>query len=143
MKSKIILIAILFLLIGCNQKEVMHEAKIPAPAEILSCTNPQGLEYICYSDAECKEMMSGYSAVFTMKTATPEESEGWGQSEEHPVIYMNLYNDRTELRLVGKITGEKRDGKWYMHIWTIVCDFDDTILHESYSEGFRKEKHEH
>jgi len=117
----------------------------PRPAAILNCLAPEGTEYVCYSDEECIEYLKGYSAVFSMKVAKPGDCYGLGQGETHPVVHMNLYYDHKGLTLIGRIEGEKREhpkgGKrWYMQMWTIVCDDNGNILNEEYSEGFRKVK---
>jgi hypothetical protein len=130
-------------LVGCA-------TSTPRPAKILSCKNPKGKEYTCSSNQECSDYFSGYSAVLGMKGASPDDPKwyGLGEGNKHPVVHMNLYNKKNDLRLVGRIEAELRDhpegGKrWYVKLWTIVCDCNGAIVTEDYSEGFREEADEH
>ena len=131
MKKLVSLLAALFIL-GC--------VTIPKPSEILNCEQPKGKRYVCYSNEECAEYMAGYSAVLGMKAAKPEDSYGWGQSEDRPIVYWNLFAAHSGLLMLGKMEGEKLDGKLYIRFWLAVYDSDCNLLKEDYSEGFRKEK---
>lgn len=103
------------------------------PSEILDCKHPQGYEYICYSDDECKEYLSGYSGVLSEKIYT--------EKDPHPIVWMNLYYEHTGLLLLGKIEGEIRNGKWYLKMWqAIYNDQTCTLIHEQYHEGYREKK---
>jgi hypothetical protein len=142
MKKLIGMAVMLLFIIGC----AIHEPTPPRPANILSCENPQAeKKYVCFSDKECTEYLKGYSAVFQMRTSPKDEFYGLGQGEEHPVIHMYLHYAHKNMTIIGRIEGELRDyprgGKrWYMMMWTIVCNGDGEILDETYSEGFRKAK---
>ena len=126
------------LLLGCLQTtNVDTKEKFMRPAHILSCEQPEGRRYVCFSDEECSELFEGYSIIFTMRV----EEHG----ETHPIIHMNIYADHTKLLLVGRIEGELREHptggmKWYQKMWTIVCNGEGTILNETYAEAFRTER---
>lgn len=128
---KTLMVLLSLFIIGC--------ASLPRPSEILDCDVPAGREYVCYSDKECSEYLEGYSAIMTMKTCDFGDCNGWGQGEEHPVVYLNLFYDHKSRLLLGRWEAEEREGRWYIKAWIAVYDMECNLLYEDYSEGFRKE----
>jgi len=130
----VIALIIWYLAVGCVQTT---QNKFVRPAKILSCEQPEGKGYVCFSDEECNELFKGYSVIFKMRV----EEHG----ETHPVIHMNIYASHTKLLLVGRIEGELREHptggmRWYQKMWTIVCNEEGTVVNEQYAESFRTEK---
>jgi len=124
------IIALLLFMVGCAVPEPVFQR----PANILSCEQPEGRRYVCFSDEECSELFVGYSIIFKMRV----EEHG----ETHPIIHMNIYANHTKLLLVGRIEGELREHptggmRWYQKMWTIVCNEDRSVMTENYAEGFR------
>ena len=134
----VVVLTVWYFAAGCVQATQSNtKGKFVRPAKILSCDQPEGRKYICFSDEECSELFEGYSIIFKMRV----EQHG----ETHPVIHMNIYAAHTKLLLVGRIEGELREHptggmRWYQKMWTIVCNEDRSIVTEQYAEAFRTEK---
>jgi len=110
----------------------------PKASEILSCESPEGYEYICYSDEECAEYFAAYSAVIT------ERYEGqkhgfYTDTGDYQVVHMNLFVDHKSYSIIGRFECQKqKDGRIYVKVWTIICDIEQNLINEGYSEGYRQ-----
>lgn len=147
MKRILGMILLSLLLFGCatEQADMKVTETIPRPANILDCEKPEGRRYVCNSDEECKEYLSGYSAVLTMKYSDPEDFYGLGESQTHPVIHVNLYWKHTQMLMLARWEAEQVEHpeggmRWYVKTWMVIYDDDCKILHEEYAENFRKER---
>lgn len=103
----------------------------------LSCTDTNVYEYVCYSDKECKEYMTGYAAILKQRYVAQES--GWFIKEgKNQLIHVNLFAEHTGLYLIGRMEAERRDNRIFLKYWGIVCDIELNIGHSFYKEGLTK-----
>jgi hypothetical protein len=142
--KKLMMVLMAIIMLGCTALATSGPADTPPrPSEILDCENPEGREYVCYSDNGCIDYLKGYSALLTMKYSEPHEFHGLGEAQERPVVHINLYWDHKRLLMLGRWEAEKRehpsgDKAWYVQSWIAIYEDDCSLNHEEYSEGYRK-----
>jgi hypothetical protein len=105
----------------------------------LTCKDTNAYEYVCYSDAECQEFLSGYAAV--VKERFMAQRHGWFKQESPiQVIHVNLFAEHTGLYLIGRMEAENKEGKVFLKYWGIVCDIELNVGTSFYKEGFSNAK---
>lgn len=129
------LLGLVYLLSSCASIPVKS---VPKASEILSCDNPEGYEYICYSDKECTEYFKAYSAVITERY----EGQKYGfytDTGDYQVVHMNLFLDHKSYSMIGRYECQRqKDGRIFIKVWTITCDLEGNLINEGYKEGYRR-----
>ncbi len=124
--KQIILFFLVLLLSSCIPK--------PTQQQQFNCENPEGIEYICYSDKECLEYFRGYSAVVEHRFHIPQ----W-YPEKTQTVHINIFVDHLSVYLIGKITATRQsDNRIYQVVQTETYDLECNLLEEGYKEGYRK-----
>lgn len=124
------LLGIVYLLSGCASL-----ATRPEPHEILSCSTPEGYEYYCYNDAQCREYLKGYAAVVRERFYA--QKHGFFVQDNDPVqvVHINLFFNHLSFSVVGRIEAELNPNQTvHIKVWTIACDLEQNIVEEGYDE---------
>lgn len=128
MKRLLITVVSLFTFVGCAHAEYKR------PSSFLSCTQPEGYEYVCYNEKQCLDYLKAYGGMVRYKFE--EQKNGWWKDYKVMKVYINLFLDHINTYMIGLIEGEKRDGKIWQKMWLMTCDLEYNIMQESYSEGW-------
>lgn len=129
-----VLVILTFLLILASCATIQAQR----PSDVVSCAEPEGYEYVCRSDSECMDYMKGYGGVVRNRFRAQEHS-GWYPDVTVHVVPIHLFVDHRSIYFIGRIEAEKIDGKIYQKVWMMLCDLEENVLEESYTEGFQGE----
>lgn len=93
---------------------------------------------MCYSKSECLEWLRAYGSMVRYKFES--QKDGWWKDEKIMVVHINLFLDHISTYMIGRIEGERKDGKIWQKMWLMTCDMELNPIEETYSEGWLGER---
>lgn len=139
MLKRILILLSTLMLMGCAAavnapKEAFIPQVNPDKPEI-NCEQPQGREYVCYSEAECGEYFKSYGSMVAHRIHMQKE-HGWYDGVETHIVHINVFDDKNRWYWIGRIEAKQHgEDRIYMKFWLNTYDEDCVMLHSGYRDG--------
>lgn len=125
--SAIALLSVAYVLSGCaTTRSIMPTT---------TCEQPEGYEYICYSNEECTQYIKGYTGVLLERLISGMYDEEDGKQKT--TVYINLFYDHLNVYLIGTLSAEVIEYKGiYLILDAGMYDMDCKLLKKVEQRGY-------
>ncbi len=97
------------------------------------CKQPEGREYICYSDEECIEYVKGYVGVLKHRIFMQKKYE-WYKGVKTHTTHINLWMDHKNTLMVGIMSLTPVGKEKTFEISTEMYDMDCNLIHKAHKK---------